>query len=221
MDSNVRSLETAPSCVADVFRRSCEAEGTHVSRSKRRKLRDRRVAVRKAFCNTMDFKSRVPFIPASIGQASGFEMVPPVLVPLLQKLEVIEGMFSQFISWTSSLQCQAETTTLNSNREQVDIVLQNLRADAEPFVPLLGETISEASCTSSLTRTLFADRYPNEGVLPDATPLRHSLPVSQVVEALVTPVTPSCTVSATYDETHFVWTPPSTGIPKIQKGDVE
>ena len=71
----------------------------------------------------MDFKSRVPFIPASIGQASGFEMVPPVLVPLLQQLEVIEGRLSQLISWTSSLQCQAETTTLNLNREQAEVVL--------------------------------------------------------------------------------------------------
>jgi hypothetical protein len=120
MDSNVCSLDTAPPCVADVFRRPCEAEGIHTSRSKRRKLRDRRVAVRKALCNTMDFKSRVTFIPASIGHAPGVDTVLPVLLPLLQKLEVIEGMLSQFISCTSSLHAQSLASCTSGVATQSD-----------------------------------------------------------------------------------------------------
>lgn len=67
------ALETAPSCANGVPCTvwPCVAETALVtlSRAKKRKIRDRRVAVKKALISTGDLKSRIPFLQSQIKSA--------------------------------------------------------------------------------------------------------------------------------------------------------
>jgi len=55
-------------------------------------------------------------------------------------------MSAQYFTWSSTWQCQVENAYFQTPQEQVEAVLQNLRPEAEPFVPADGKDSVSTAC---------------------------------------------------------------------------
>mmetsp|Transcript_114634 Transcript_114634/g.222626 ORF Transcript_114634/g.222626 Transcript_114634/m.222626 type:complete len:385 (+) Transcript_114634:66-1220(+) len=142
-------LVTVPPCDAaagSFSEHSCEAEVTKMSRSCRRKLRDRRVAVRHAIRNTSDLQKTTnnmfhsTLVTGLQGNSSNFP-----------HLDDHEGMSSIFFKLDSMVQCLSETLallkdmfantvshsecTLRGGALNADAVLSDLNPLAPEFIP--------------------------------------------------------------------------------------
>ena len=109
-----------------------------ISRSKARKLRDRRTAVRKAFRDTEALKTQAPFISSCVGWTDLSHEQVPTLQYLVQKLDGIELLLNQVCA---SWQSQSCVSVNNSPGIGTGTFLSSLRSDAAPFSPGGGDDL--------------------------------------------------------------------------------
>ena len=113
----------------------------NISRSKRRKLRDRRVAIRHALCRSADFKSQLPFLVPLPGIDAFTKEAPRSLDLLLEKLQSIESSLALLVSSGCSRKWQVGQHFDATNVGEVSC---SLNPNASPFTPMVGQSCVEA-----------------------------------------------------------------------------
>ena len=135
----VSALDTAPSCVA-LNVRPCEAEwnilANKLSKSKRRKMRDRRVAIRHSMKHSGNLQQCVPFLqgktaPHSVGMD---QMIPEnenVVTVLLMRICAVEAMLADL----HGVICSSGGIVVHQQQQHADKVLSELNPRATVFIP--------------------------------------------------------------------------------------
>ena len=141
-------LEAAPSSDAGDAWRPCEAEGSDdrkFSRSKRRRLRDRKVAVRQAFVHSSILKNQISVnncvderIEARV-QTEIPSADSETLCLIARKLEGMEQKLWQLAYYLNFSQYQAHDADISAGTHHADIALSCVRPGAKPFMPAGGD----------------------------------------------------------------------------------